>query len=66
MNIACKHFKNPSVYDQEMEAVEKIFKEPVQMLIKQDVTSNIMGMDITLNTADLGETVEALGGMTSL
>jgi hypothetical protein len=45
-----------------MEAVEKIFKEPVQMLIKQDVTSNIMGMDITLKTANLGETIEALGG----
>jgi hypothetical protein len=32
------------------------------MLIKQDVTSNIMGMDITLKTANLGETIEALGG----
>jgi hypothetical protein len=38
MNMACKHFKNPSVSDQELEAVGKIFKEPIQMLTKQDVS----------------------------
>ena len=56
MNMACKHFKNPNVSDQELEAVGKVFKEPIQILTDQDVSSNIMGMDVTLNTADLGET----------
>jgi hypothetical protein len=62
MNMACKHFKNPNVSDRELEAVGKVFKEPIQILTDQDVSSNIMGMDIPLNTADLGETVKALGG----
>ena len=62
MNSACRHFKNPNASEQELEEVGKFFKEPIESLTDKDVSLNIMGMDIPLHTADLGETVKALGG----
>jgi len=62
MNIACRHFKNPNASERELEEVGKFFKEPIETLTDKDVSLNIMGMDIPLHIADLGETVKALGG----
>jgi hypothetical protein len=62
VEAACNHFNDPNISVQNMREVEEIFKEPVKTVRKQDVTSNIMGMDTTMKTANLGETIEALGG----
>jgi hypothetical protein len=60
MEAACNHFNNPNVSVQDRQKVEKIFKDPVQVVTKQDITSNIMGMDITMKPANLGETINRI------